>query len=85
MSPADIDVFHFRYNAAHTGAPEGERVPTAADCYRFVLSRPEVDVCMTGPANAAQMDEALAAMRQGPMSETQLAWMRRVGKAIHGK
>lgn len=113
-----FDVFHFRYNAAHTGAeteifpflseqnrpgmvsytatswkqllnprkiPEGERVPTAADCYRFVLSRPEVDVCMTGPANAAQMDEALAAVRQGPMSETELAWMRRVGKAIHGK
>jgi predicted aldo/keto reductase-like oxidoreductase len=113
-----FDVFHFRYNAVHTGAeteifpflskqnrpgmvsytatswkqllnpgkvPKGEKVPTAADCYRFVLSRPEVDVCMTGPANAAQMDDALAALRQGPMSETELAWMRRVGKAIHGK
>ena len=114
----EFDVFHFRYNAAHTGAeaeifpflskqnrpgmvsytatswkqllnprkvPEGERVPTAADCYRFVLSRPEVDVCMTGPANDAQMDEALAALRRGPMSETELAWMRRVGKPIRGK
>ena len=113
-----FDVFHFRYNAIHTGAeaeifpflskqnrpgmvsytatswkqllnprkvPEGEKVPTAADCYRFVLSRPEIDVCMTGPANAAQMDEALAALRRGPMSEAELAWMRRVGKAIRGK
>ena len=31
--------------------PPGERVPTATDCYRFVLSNPAVDVCMTGPAN----------------------------------
>lgn len=59
----------------------GENVPTAADCYRFVLSRPEVDVCMTGPSNAAQMEEALRALDQGPMSEAELAWMRRVGVA----
>ena len=24
--------------------PESERAPTAGDCYRYVLSRPEVDV-----------------------------------------
>jgi aryl-alcohol dehydrogenase-like predicted oxidoreductase len=65
--------------------PKGERVPTAADCYRFVLSRSEVDVCMTGPANAAHMEEALTALRQGPMPETELAWMRRVGVAIRGQ
>jgi predicted aldo/keto reductase-like oxidoreductase len=65
--------------------PRNEKTPTAADCYRFVLTRPEVDVCMTGPANAVQMDHALEALRQGPMSETELAWMRRVGAAIHGK
>ncbi len=71
-----------------TGAfpiPKGEPTPTAADCYRFVLSRPEVDVCMTGPANAAQMDEALEALRRGPMTEEELAWMRRVGRAVLGK
>ena len=64
--------------------PVGERVPTARDCYRFVLSRPDVDVCMTGPSNAAQMDEALGALNHGPMSESELAWMRRVGAAKHG-
>jgi predicted aldo/keto reductase-like oxidoreductase len=64
--------------------PPGERVPTAGDCYRFVLSRSEVDVCMTGPADAAQMQEALGALRQGPMSEDELEWMRRVGAWIHG-
>jgi aryl-alcohol dehydrogenase-like predicted oxidoreductase len=65
--------------------PKSERVPTAADCYRFVLTRPEVDVCLTGPANAAQMQEALEALRRGPMSEDELAWMRRVGRAVAGK
>jgi aryl-alcohol dehydrogenase-like predicted oxidoreductase len=65
--------------------PQGERVPTAADCYRFVLTHPEVDVCMTGPKDAAQMEHALEALRLGPMSEDELAWMRRVGRAVSGK
>jgi aryl-alcohol dehydrogenase-like predicted oxidoreductase len=64
--------------------PPGERTPRAADCYRFVLARPEVDVCMTGPRSASEMDEALEALRLGPMSEDELAWMRRVGAAVRG-
>lgn len=112
----DIDIFHARYNAVHTGAerdvfphlphekrpgivaftatswkqlldprkiPEGERVPTAADCYRFVLSNPAVDVCMTGPATSEHADQAIQALAKGPMSDDELAWMRRVGKAVH--
>jgi aryl-alcohol dehydrogenase-like predicted oxidoreductase len=63
--------------------PRGERVPTAADCYRFVLSNPAVDVCMTGPATAAEMREALLAWEQGPLPAEELAWMRRVGDAVH--
>jgi len=65
--------------------PKDERIPTATDCYRFVLTRPEVDVCMTGPKDAAQMEHALEALRLGPMSEDELAWMRRVGRAVSGK
>ena len=65
--------------------PKGERVPTATDCYRFVLSRPEVDVCMTGPSNEARMNEALEALQLGPMTEEELAWMYRVGRAVAGK
>lgn len=65
--------------------PANERTPTAADAYRFVLSRPEVDVCMTGPGDAGQVREALRALELGPMSDDELAWMRRVGDAIYGK
>ncbi len=64
--------------------PNGERVPAASDAYRFVLTRPEVDICLTGPRDAAQMDQALEVLDRGPLPEDELAWMRRVGKAIYG-
>ena len=65
--------------------PKSERVPTAADCYRYVLSRSEVDVCLTGPANEQQMEQALEALHLGPMSEEELAWMSRIGRLVAGK
>jgi aryl-alcohol dehydrogenase-like predicted oxidoreductase len=71
--------------AGSRSLPKGERIPAAADCYRFAMTRPEVDVCMTGPKDAAQMEHALEALRAGPMSEDELAWMRRVGCAVSGK
>jgi aryl-alcohol dehydrogenase-like predicted oxidoreductase len=64
--------------------PPGERVPTAGDCYRFVLSNPGVDVCMTGPSNTVQFQEALEGWERGPMDADELAWMRRVGAAKAG-
>lgn len=65
--------------------PPGERVPTATDCYRFVLSNPDVNATWTGPKNGAELDQALAALDAGPMSEEELAWMRRVGAAVREK
>lgn len=63
--------------------PPDERTPTGADCYRFAISRPEVDLCLAGPDNAEQMKQALAALDQGPMDDEELAWMRRVGDHIY--
>ncbi|XXX73660.1 aldo/keto reductase [Sorangium sp. So ce134] len=65
--------------------PSNERMPTGTDCYRFVLSNPDVNACWTGPRDAAQLDEALAALDAGPMSDEELAWMRRVGVAVRDK
>ena len=73
------------FSGGHSSLPQGERTPTAADCYRFVLSRPEVDVCLTGPADASQLEQALEALRLGSMTGEELAWMRRVGRAVGGK
>ena len=75
----------WRQLLGHARIPPGEKVPTAADCYRFVLTQPAVNLCMTGPADADQLDQALAALRQGPMRDAELAWMRRVGDAIYAK
>lgn len=79
------------YTATRWGAlldrrmvPDGEPVPRASDCYRFALSDPHVDMCLSGPADSAELDEALAALERGPMSGDELAWMRQVGDGVRG-
>ncbi len=62
--------------------PAGERVPTAADCYRFVLSSPYVDACFTGAKTGAELDGAMRALDLGAMNDEELAWMRRVGASV---
>jgi aryl-alcohol dehydrogenase-like predicted oxidoreductase len=64
--------------------PEGQSVPRAADCYRFVLGHPQVDMCLAGPRNSGELDGALDALERGPMDADELAWMRRVGDEVHG-
>ena len=59
-------------------------VPTAGDCYRFCLSSEHVDVVLTGPANAAQLEDNLAALARGPLSAEEMQWMRRFGQVVHG-
>jgi predicted aldo/keto reductase-like oxidoreductase len=65
--------------------PPGVSPPTAADCYRFVLSHPSVDVCMSGAKTAEQMQENLAVLDAGPMSEEEVARMRRIGDHVYGR
>jgi aryl-alcohol dehydrogenase-like predicted oxidoreductase len=65
--------------------PQGDRVPTATDCYRFVLSNPAVDICLSGPKDPQQFQAALDAVTRGPMDADELAWMGRVGQAKYGK
>jgi aryl-alcohol dehydrogenase-like predicted oxidoreductase len=63
--------------------PSGLRTPTATDCYRFCLSHQAVNVCMAGPANGRELDSAIAALRLGPMTPDELAWMRQVGSEVY--
>jgi len=64
--------------------PTGEAPMTGADCYRFVLSHPDVDLCMTGPSDEAQLDEAARALKLGPLSDDEMARARRIGDYVHG-
>jgi len=75
----------WRQLLGHRHIPKGEKIPTATDCYRFVLTQPAVDICMSGPADEGQFQQALQALERGPMAEDELQWMRRVGDAIYGK
>jgi predicted aldo/keto reductase-like oxidoreductase len=63
--------------------PPSEAPLRARDCYRFVLSNPDFNVCMTGPKDDAQMDEALAALDEGPLSTEEEARIRRIGRWVH--
>jgi len=65
--------------------PSGEPRPGAGDCYRFALSNPGVDVCLSGPSDAAQLDQALEAMDRGPMDDDEIAWMKRVGLHVKAR
>ena len=66
------------------GWPPGERPLTAADCYRFVLSNPDVNVCLTGPATPSQMEDNLRALGAGPLDSEEMARVRRIGQHIYG-
>lgn len=63
--------------------PNGEAPLRARDCYRFVLSNPDFDLCMTGPKNDAEMDEALAALDEGPLTTEEGDRIRRIGRYVH--
>ncbi|MEJ2157454.1 MAG: hypothetical protein P8X96_19160 [Desulfobacteraceae bacterium] len=63
--------------------PPGETSMSGSDCYRFVLSNPSVDVCMSGPKDMAQMREALKALELGPMTPEELMRAHRIGAHLH--
>jgi aryl-alcohol dehydrogenase-like predicted oxidoreductase len=67
-------------------APRGwkGKVPTAGDCYRFCLASPHVDVVLTGPRNAGELRENLAAVDRGPLSPEEMEGIRAFGRAVHG-
>ncbi len=65
--------------------PVGESPLSAADCYRFVLSNPKVDVCLTGPSSARQMEENLATLDAGPLSAQEMARVKRIGDHVYHK
>jgi len=65
--------------------PPGESPPTAADCYRFVLSHPYVHVAVCGPNSMKQLTEDLTALELGPMSEEEQERMRRIGDYVYKK
>jgi aryl-alcohol dehydrogenase-like predicted oxidoreductase len=63
--------------------PEDKPVPTAGQCYRFVLSHPDVNVCLTAPRSLKEFEENLASLSAGPLSAEEMRFMRDFGDAVH--
>jgi aryl-alcohol dehydrogenase-like predicted oxidoreductase len=64
--------------------PAGFTPPSAADCYRFALSNPHIQVAISGPKDTAETRDAIAALELGPLDEEQLLRMRTIGDHVHG-
>jgi len=64
--------------------PPNEEPLAARDCYRFALSNPAVDLVLCGPANAAQMSEAIAALDAGPLTAEERERIERIGDFVYG-
>jgi predicted aldo/keto reductase-like oxidoreductase len=83
------------FNAAHDGMgffyrppegyPEGMYVPWPPDCYRWALSHPAVDLVLAGLSSRKEIDQALAAMEQGPMNEAERTALRKYGDLHAGR
>jgi aryl-alcohol dehydrogenase-like predicted oxidoreductase len=65
--------------------PPGEEPLTAADCYRFALTSGHVNVCLTGPKTAQELDQNMRALELGPLSDVEMERVRRIGKYVYGK
>jgi aryl-alcohol dehydrogenase-like predicted oxidoreductase len=67
------------------GWPKNARIPDAGLCYRFVLSNPNVHVCLTAPLNEAQLAKNLEVLRQGPLNEEEMQFMKQYGDAVYNR
>ena len=63
----------------------GVMPPSAGDCYRFVLSRDEVDVCMMGVRDIDMLRQNMEVIERGQMSSAELESMRSIGDHLYGK
>ena len=59
-------------------------VPTAADCYRYVLHHPAVHIALTAPTTPAQLEENLSALKGTEQPSQSLPLWEAYGKLIYG-
>ncbi len=62
--------------------PPGRSPLSAPDCYRFAMSHPAVDVCMTGPGTLDEMREALTALEKGALSAEEREQVTTIGDYV---
>ncbi len=65
--------------------PQGERLPSPSDLYRYVLSSPSIDMVLTAPATSAQLEENLKTLEMEFVSAEERAWLEKVGDHVHAR
>ena len=65
--------------------PPVDRIPSAGECYRFVLSNPHIHVVLAAPGSPQQIEENIKALSHGPLSDEDMKFMREYGDRIHGQ
>ncbi len=63
--------------------PEDRPIPTPGLCYRFVLSNPNVHVCLTAPTNMEQLEENIAEVQKGPLNQSERSLIEEYGDVVH--
>lgn len=64
------------------GAPEGQWLPTAAQCYRYVMDRPGVTACVAAPRRARELEHDLDALTMAPLDAVTTERMREHGRRV---
>jgi aryl-alcohol dehydrogenase-like predicted oxidoreductase len=65
--------------------PIGARIPTAGECYRFVLSNPNVHAVLTAPRSERELRDNIEAVHKGPLDEHDMDFMHKFGDAVHNQ
>lgn len=64
------------------GWPKDRPIPTAVQCYRFVLSSPSIDVVLTAPKNERELLENLTALEAGPLCNDEMSLLKEYGDLV---
>ncbi len=67
------------------GYPKDAPIPRAGMAYRFVLSNPNVHVCITAPSNLKHFEANLAEVQKGRLVKEDMDFMRKFGDAVYQK
>ena len=85
---AEIPVVAFtctRWGSLLTGHQDWDGpVPTAADCYQYVLHHPAVHIALTAPTTPAQLAENLIALKDAEQLAQSLPLWEAYGKLVYG-
>ncbi|MBD2355644.1 aldo/keto reductase [Tolypothrix sp. FACHB-123] len=58
--------------------------PTAADCYRYALHHPAVNIALTAPKTRQELEANLSVFNAPPLSPEEIAHWREYGDLIYG-